>query len=102
MCRRRGLQRWGPFYFWRQYKKYLLLSQHLLFLRQIDEMDDKTNSKWCTCPTCGGSGSVELVLSTAETNRPLAIKLRQKGYTIRQIAKMLGYKNPGSISNLLK
>jgi hypothetical protein len=75
------------------------LSNNLLLLRQIDEMADK---KMCTCPTCGGSGEIEVVMSYTETNRPIAKKLRSKGYTIRQIAKMLGYKNPGSITNLLK
>lgn len=31
----------------------------------------------------------------------IAKSLRAKGYTIRQIARFLGYKNPGSITNLL-
>jgi len=65
-------------------------------------MEDK---KMCKCPTCGGIGQIEFIpthISHAETHRPLAKKLRKKGYTIRQIAKMLGYKHPGSISNLLK
>ena len=36
-------------------------------------------------------------------SRPLLAKgLREKGYTIREIARMLGYKHPGSITNLLK
>jgi len=60
----------------------------------------------CKCPTCGGSGSVNRIVvkpvGLTDTNRPLAKKLRKKGYTIRQIASMLGYKNPGSITNLLK
>jgi hypothetical protein len=65
-------------------------------------MEDK---KMCKCPTCGGVGQVEYIpkpVFKSDTNRPLAKKLRKKGYTVRQIAKMLGYKNPGSISNLLK
>lgn len=31
-----------------------------------------------------------------------AKSLREQGYTIREIAATLGYKHPGSISNLLK
>lgn len=32
----------------------------------------------------------------------VAKNLREQGYTIREIAATLGYKNPGSITNLLK
>lgn len=32
----------------------------------------------------------------------IAKSLREQGYTIREIADKLGYKHPGSISNLLK
>jgi len=31
----------------------------------------------------------------------IAISLKKKGHTIREIAKFLGYKHPGSISHLL-
>jgi len=34
-------------------------------------------------------------------NREIAIKLRNEGKTIREIAVLLGYKNPGSITHLL-
>ena len=60
----------------------------------------------CKCPTCGGSGEIDRIIlkpqGLSDTNKPLAKKLKKKGYTIRQIAKMLGYKHPGSISHLLK
>jgi hypothetical protein len=62
-------------------------------------MADKTMVK---CPTCNGHGLIEVKLSYTDTNKPLAKALRSKGYTFREIAKMLGYKHPGSISNLLK
>jgi hypothetical protein len=59
----------------------------------------------CKCPTCGGAGVIDKIvirpIGMTDTNRPLAKKLRKKGFTIRQIASMLGYKNPGSITNLL-
>lgn len=32
----------------------------------------------------------------------VAKSLKKKGYTVREIAKMLGYKHPGSITHLLK
>ena len=32
----------------------------------------------------------------------LAKSLRKKGYTIRGIANILGYRHPGSVTNLLK
>ena len=56
------------------------------------------------CPVCGGKGKitrtkkaqkVDLVLFAAE-------KLRKYGFTYRESAKALGYKNPGSIQTLLK
>lgn len=62
-------------------------------------MGEKTK---CKCPTCNGTGEVETVISLSETNRPLAKKLIDKGYSVRQAAHMLGYKNPGSITNLLR
>jgi len=31
----------------------------------------------------------------------LAVSLREQGYTIREIAAVLGYKHPGSVSHLL-
>lgn len=55
----------------------------------------------CTCPTCNGKGKIEIAVSYTETHRPLAHELKNKGYTIRDIAKFLGYKNPGSVSHLL-
>lgn len=55
----------------------------------------------CKCPTCGGTGQIEIAISYTDTNRPLAHKLKKEGKTIREIAKLLGYKHPGSITNLL-
>lgn len=55
-----------------------------------------------TCPACKGSGCVEVVISKSDTNRPIAKKLIAKGHSVRKVAAMLGYKNPGSITNLLR
>ena len=55
------------------------------------------------CPLCDGKGLVDLNPPTkSDINRGKAKALRRKGLTIRQIAAALGYKHPGSISNLLK
>lgn len=64
------------------------------------EEEEKTRP----CPTCQGSGVVSVVVAVSKTAtaRPLAIKLRNDGYSIREIAAMLGYTHPGSISNLLR
>jgi len=43
-----------------------------------------------------------VVISRSETHRPLAKKLIKQGYSVRAVAEMLGYKNPGSITNLLR
>jgi len=56
----------------------------------------------CRCPTCNGTGIVEAAISKNDTNRPLAKKLIKDGYSIREVARMLGYKNPGSVTHLLK
>ncbi len=69
--------------------------------RTFDVM--RMEKRTCVCPACGGTGQIEAVvrISTADTHRAIAQKLRKEGVTIRDIAKMLGYKNPGSITHLL-
>lgn len=54
------------------------------------------------CPACSGTGKLKVSVSYTDTLRPVAKKLRIEGYTIREIAAMLGFKHPGSITNLLK
>lgn len=39
---------------------------------------------------------------TTEGKKRMAKELRSEGHTIRQIAKFMGFKHPGSISHLLK
>jgi predicted transcriptional regulator len=57
----------------------------------------------CICPVCSGTGEIEMVvrISMTDTNKPLAQKLRKEGASIREIAKILGYQHPGSVSHLL-
>lgn len=57
----------------------------------------------CKCPLCDGTGKIEMVVKPlVSDNKKAAQRLSKKGYTVRQIMKTLGYKNPGSISHLLK
>lgn len=56
------------------------------------------------CPLCNGCGKVEVPTGrkpVSEENEAYAKAMREAGYTIRKIAKTLGYKHPGSISHLL-
>lgn len=61
-------------------------------------MEEKTK---CKCPACKGTGEIEAAISYTETNRPIAKRLVKEGHSMREVAKLLGYKNPGSITNLL-
>jgi hypothetical protein len=55
------------------------------------------------CPLCHGAGKVDINPPTKkDAHRKMAKDMRKKGLTIRQIMGALGYKHPGSISNLLK
>lgn len=56
------------------------------------------------CPLCNGCGKVEVEIKPKFTTKQLekiAKNMRAAGFTIREIAKALGKKNPGSISHLL-
>jgi len=58
------------------------------------------------CPVCQGTGKFELPakmkIDSGGIKKKLAIELRKKGYSIRQIQVCLGYKSPRSIQLLLK
>ena len=58
------------------------------------------------CPICHGSGEFELPaqikIDSVEIKRRIAIELREKGYSIRQIQVSLGYKSPLSVQLFLK
>jgi AraC-like DNA-binding protein len=58
------------------------------------------------CPVCNGTGRIDkpahlIKLDLDGKVAAAAQSLRKEGYTIREIAKVLGYKHPGSISHLL-
>lgn len=60
----------------------------------------------CICPACKGTGKLpppkEKVKQDPDGRMAHAASaLKEKGYTVREIAAILGYKNPGSISHLL-
>lgn len=55
------------------------------------------------CPLCNGSGSVKVKEPVdRDAHKEIAVLLRSKGYTLRQIMVMLGYDHPQSIAHLLK
>lgn len=58
------------------------------------------------CPICNGSGKVDfpykLQIDKVEINAQIAKRLREKGYSIRQIMHALNYKSTRSITELLK
>lgn len=62
--------------------------------------------KTTTCPICKGSGKLEdphkMQVDQVEVNAAMAKKLREKGFSIRQIMRALNYKSTHSITELLK
>jgi hypothetical protein len=59
-----------------------------------------------TCPICNGTGKVDFPahqnIDVIEVKKEMALKLHEKGFSLRQIQKALGYKSVRSISVLLK
>ena len=57
------------------------------------------------CPVCHGSGEIDKAGSkTASRQRRkknIARALRKEGYTIREIAALMGYKSPSQVHGLL-
>ena len=59
-----------------------------------------------TCPVCGGNGQLEAPKGKTKQDPDgrfahAAKALKAEGYTVREIARLLGYKHPGSVSHLL-
>ena len=56
------------------------------------------------CPACRGTGRICVapqVRSDTEAKRIAAVALRDAGYSIRQTMRVLGYKSPRSVQDLL-
>lgn len=66
----------------------------------------KAKGNECECPICEGTGLVtdprKLEIDTTEVKRGMAKKLRNFGYSFRQIQNALGYKSVRSVQHLLK
>lgn len=63
-------------------------------------------SNHIACPVCHGTGKIDPPVKTTKKDKDdslpaAAMALREAGYTIREIATLLGFKHPGSISYLL-
>lgn len=59
------------------------------------------------CPACKGTGELEVLPRHIEDNQHgmkqlVAETLISKGYSFRQVAKILGYKSPRSVQYLLE
>ena len=59
-----------------------------------------------TCPICNGSGKIvapNKMPDNAQAERAdIAKRLRERGYSIREIMRLMNYKSPLSITLLLK
>jgi predicted DNA-binding ArsR family transcriptional regulator len=54
------------------------------------------------CPICKGSGKIPVFKSLSiEKRRSIANKLKEQNLSIREIMKVLGYKSPRSVQQLL-
>lgn len=58
------------------------------------------------CPICDGTGRIEdphkMSIDVTELKREMAIRLRSKGFSFRQIQRALDYKSVRSVQHLLK
>lgn len=55
------------------------------------------------CPLCEGIGTtVPREKRTADEKRKLSIKMRELGFSFKEIMNALGYKSPNSVSKALK
>lgn len=58
------------------------------------------------CPICDGSGKLQMperkpFTKTEVDLSAIAKRLRQEGYSFREITSIMGFKHPGSISYIL-
>jgi hypothetical protein len=57
------------------------------------------------CPVCKGHGTIEKAGKTIESRqrrrKDIAQKLRSEGYTIREIAALMGYSSPSTVHGIL-
>ena len=58
------------------------------------------------CPVCKGTGEIhgpnESIRDRQKRRSEIANKLRDTGYSIREIAALMGYKSPNSVFILLE
>jgi len=62
------------------------------------------SSQTTICPLCNGVGVVHKSMVKTKRGHSLHIaakKMLDSGMTYREVAKLLGFKHPGSISNLI-
>jgi hypothetical protein len=58
------------------------------------------------CPICNGTGKVEdpkhMDVDVIQVKKEMALKLHEKGFSLRQIQKALGYKSVRSVHLMIK
>lgn len=57
------------------------------------------------CPICKGTGKLEVPTFKQKAlaeKRQTALKLKEQGYSIREIMKIMKYKSPRSVQTLLQ
>jgi hypothetical protein len=63
-------------------------------------------NKQYPCPICNGIGKLEfpahMAVDEIAVKKEMALKLHEKGFSLRQIQKALGYKSVRSIHLMLK
>ena len=64
----------------------------------------KIAMKTMCCPICKGSGMLNVPTfkqKAMKEKKQIALNLKEQGYSIREIMKIIGYKSPRSIQILL-
>lgn len=60
-----------------------------------------TKKRNTDCPICGGTGRIEdprlIDMDNAEIKREIVLKLHEKGYSMRQVQRAVGYKSVRSV-----
>lgn len=55
------------------------------------------------CPVCKGTGKIERTnLNNSQLKKEAVATLRRKGFGVREIQRLLGYKSPRSVSVILE
>ena len=72
----------------------------------IIKMREEVNEGCILCPICNGYGQIDeprgLPRSVTEMRKEMAHKLKDKGFSFREIMRFFNFKSTKSVSDLLK